>query len=74
MPIEKRKFKSKAQMYGWYFGKVCKYIGSIGFLMFLFAIPNEKILINKSAVIPCLIFGVITLYGIFRTGGIKYEK
>lgn len=70
----KMKFRSKAQRDGYVFGQLCKLVGTITIFPCLLFLGNEQTLINKGMIIPCIVSAVIMIYGVWRTGGIDYDK
>ena len=67
------KFKNKYSRNGYIFGNVCKFFGTLFTVILLPLVPNEFTYINKGFVIPAIISFIISVYGFWRTGGVKYE-
>ena len=70
----KLKMKTKAQIAGYVFGKICFGFGAFFALMFMFLIPNTSqntdTLINAKFIIPAIISALAMIYGMWRIGGV----
>ena len=70
----KLKMKTKAQIAGYVFGKICFGFGAFFALIFMFLIPNTsknaEALINAKFIIPAIISALTMVYGMWRIGGV----
>lgn len=70
----KLKMKTKAQIAGYVFGRICFGFGAFFALMFMFLIPNTSqntdTLINAKFIIPAIISALTMVYGMWRIGGV----
>lgn len=70
----KLKMKTKAQIAGYVFGRICFGFGAFFALMFMFLIPNTNqntdTLINAKFIIPAIISALAMIYGMWRIGGV----
>lgn len=70
----KLKMKTKAQIAGYVFGKICFGFGAFFTLMFIAIIPcsdqNTDTLINAKFIIPAIISALTMIYGMWRIGGV----
>lgn len=70
----KLKMRTKAQIAGYVFGKMCFGFGAFFALMFMFLIPNTSqntdTLINAKFIIPAIISALTMVYGMWRIGGV----
>lgn len=70
----KLKMKTKAQIAGYVFGRICFGFGAFFALMFMFLIPNTNqntdTLINAKFIIPAIISAITMIYGMWRIGGV----
>ena len=70
----KLKMKTKAQIAGYTFGKICFGFGAFFTLIFMFMIPNTSqntdTLINARFIIPAIISALTMVYGMWRIGGV----
>lgn len=65
-----KKFKNKAQKYGYWFGHGCQIVGFVTAMVFMAMIPNDygDHVINTIPTILTLIGFAVGLYGIYRSG------
>ena len=70
----KLRMKTKAQIAGYVFGKICFGFGAFFALIFMFLIPNTNqntdTLINAKFIIPAIISALTMIYGMWRIGGV----
>ncbi len=70
----KLKMKTKAQIAGYVFGKICFGFGAFFALIFMFLIPNTNqdtdTFINARFIIPAIISALAMIYGMWRIGGV----
>jgi hypothetical protein len=70
----KLRMRTKAQIAGYVFGKICFGFGAFFALMFMFLIPNTNqntdTLINAKFIIPAIISALTMIYGMWRIGGV----
>ena len=66
--------KTKAQIAGYVFGKMCFGFGAFFTLIFMFLIPNTSqntdTLINAKFIIPAISSALTMVYGMWRIGGV----
>ena len=70
----KLRMRTKAQIAGYVFGKICFGFGAFFALIFMFLIPNTNqntdTLINAKFIIPAIISALTMIYGMWRIGGV----
>lgn len=70
----KLKMKTKAQIAGYIFGKMCFGFGAFFAIIFMFLIPNSSqntdTLINVEFIIPAIVSVLTMIYGMWRIGGV----